>query len=94
MIREDRCVILLIVSFCSSPFSYVLQAMIREDYRCIVTRILDKTYARTLRMAGPLQGQQIEDLECCHIFAESINTDIDESEKKVRTNFILRGMSY
>ena len=62
--------------------SYCLQAMILEDYRCIVTRILDKEYTRKLRMAGPVD-EFVESLECCYIFAEPLNAAISNCEDKV-----------
>ncbi|KAI1795040.1 hypothetical protein LXA43DRAFT_61845 [Ganoderma leucocontextum] len=70
------------------------QATIREDYRCIATRILDKTYARTLRMAGPMVGEYVEALECCHIFAESIDTDIDGCENSKNRWTLLKRLGY
>ncbi|KAM5539144.1 hypothetical protein V8D89_007189 [Ganoderma adspersum] len=71
------------------------QAMIREDYRCIATRILDKKYARRLRMAG-LVDEFVEPLECCCIFAEPANTAmISGYEDKTRNRWtLLKSLGY
>ncbi|PIL37756.1 hypothetical protein GSI_01450 [Ganoderma sinense ZZ0214-1] len=54
-------------------------AMQREDFRCIVTRTLDKPYAKALRPPGYPKAQT---LEFCHIFPESTNCDVDDNAKK------------
>ena len=72
------------------PVSCYLQATIREDYRCIATRTLDKAYGRTLRVTGPIHGP-VEPLEYCHIFAKpSTGTVVDGCQDKVHIGLILQ----
>ena len=62
--------------------SYWSQAMKREDFRCIVTRIPDSGLAREFRSStGRVFEEYSEPLECCHIFAESTNLNVDEENK-------------
>nr|VWO94149.1 GTP pyrophosphokinase [Ganoderma boninense] len=57
-----------------SPSKSRQLALHRDDFRCIVTRVLDISYARELQAQapGPLEAQT---LECCHIFPASGSTN-------------------
>nr|VWO94591.1 N/A [Ganoderma boninense] len=54
-------------------------AMQREDFRCIVTRVLDMTYAEKNQFP---RDTKVETLEFCHIFAEPTNYDIEDNTNK------------
>ncbi|KAI1787756.1 hypothetical protein LXA43DRAFT_950794 [Ganoderma leucocontextum] len=56
--------------------------MQREDYRCIVTRILDYAYALGLRTPnGGMYDGDVDSLDICRIFPSSLNADLEQSEK-------------
>ena len=60
--------------------------MQREDFRCIVTRVLDMTYAEKNQFR---RDTKVETLEFCHIFAESTNYDIEDNKNKVSNVLVL-----
>ena len=56
--------------------------MKREDYRCIVTRILDYAYALRIRTPeGGMYEGDTEALQCSHVLPVSTNEDLEQSEK-------------
>ncbi len=69
--------------------------MKREDYRCIVTRILDYAYALRIRTPdGGMYEGDVEALHFCHIFSKSTDEDIEQSEKKVSIDLKTRIVSH
>lgn len=70
-----------------------MEALIRDDFRCLVTRRLDYYEARrrALQRARSTDSQSIHSLdessemtettECAHIFSQSTNTNLDDPRK-------------
>ena len=67
-----------------------LQAMHREDFRCIATRVLDYAYA--LRLRTPIGGMydgDVDSLDICRILPCSLNSNSEHGENAVRVRLIL-----
>ena len=65
-----------------------IQALIRDEYRCVVTKRYDASSVRRIRelhervVSDP--SARTEATQCAHIFAESTNQDIELGSSKVR----------
>ena len=61
-----------------------LKALIRDDFRCMVTGVVDMaSYGHNL-VIGPRPSQTAE-TECAHIFPESLGHFDGDPEKEVRS---------